>query len=602
MGMKPARYSCFCLSWNFQKAYSLVQVHQKVLLVYGRIGDSHQRPTDGTLTISHAQESVPPTCWPTRESTFKALVHLVPGPNRIRLDYTPPGPAHATVHSSWVGINYLPPLNVPPLQLAIVLGRDSDGRFATGSENDTAGEFGLDAAIRKFRVAAYLWQAFTGEQMYRNRFGRRCFRYEEEWQPGTLGAQDVDSDQMRSEAKVHIVRCDETVAELRALGARPSNDNTLYNVAKNAIKKHFNLQPGQKQYVSALMLDNDWNAETETARGNAAACSSKDGLNMAIFSSHGLHTYPSCIEEVVPALTDFRRAEDKVNGNNEYTSNWETTTSSIGVQLRGSGRVFGCPGGGSGIMGSAYIPFNRTFTVWEPCSTRTKSQGLKLCTKEDEAGWSRLEALRFRFHPCFRLPADGPVSEEPIQVWPVDNGKLVVISAPGVAFAEIFVDDNDEICRGDMEFVNSESGSSSTPKQVTLTEQSVRHGLSESYKKSKKLKLVIYSGSLRTYVVEDFVQLVKSKQSIVKLPKGQTGYRGPRIRSSPGQNSTPEELVLQCTTTQTKLLVSIKLYLDAFITGIEFCYEDSTTQLFGRKTDETPKGEFVLGTSNQCRF
>ena len=30
-------------------------------------------------------------------------------------------------------------------------------------------------------MAAYLWQAFTAEQMNRNGFGRRCYRYEEEW-------------------------------------------------------------------------------------------------------------------------------------------------------------------------------------------------------------------------------------------------------------------------------------------------------------------------------------------------------------------------------------------------------------------------------------
>ena len=59
-------------------------------------------------------------------------------------------------------------------------------------------------------MAAYLWQAFTAEQMNRNSFGRRCYRYEEEWQPGSLTWKDMETGQMRNEAKIHIIRMDKT--------------------------------------------------------------------------------------------------------------------------------------------------------------------------------------------------------------------------------------------------------------------------------------------------------------------------------------------------------------------------------------------------------
>lgn len=75
----------------------------------------------------------------------------------------------------------------------------------------------LATAVRKFRMAAYLWQAFTAEQMNRNMFGRRCYRYEEEWQPGSLTWKDMETGQMRNEAKIHIIRMDKTVQEIQDL-------------------------------------------------------------------------------------------------------------------------------------------------------------------------------------------------------------------------------------------------------------------------------------------------------------------------------------------------------------------------------------------------
>ena len=535
---------------------------------------------------------------------FKALVHLVPGSNKIRLEYMPPGPAPSSVHtlastnSSWFNINYLPQLNAPPLHLAIVLGNDVDYRktMSGGSE--------LDIVIRKFRLAAYLCQAFTGEQMHRYNFGRRCFRYEEEWQPGTLSERDVNSAPMRSEAKIHIVRCDKTVAQLRSLSHSSSNKNALYQVVKDSVKRNLDLQPGQKHYVLAMLLDNDWGADIETSLRHAAVGSDdEDGVRMAMFCSHRLHAYPSYIEEVERVLTEHGpvNGESARNCGSEGLSNWETATLGLGSNLREYGRVFGCPEGGTGIMGSDYIPFNRTFTEWERYSNRPDAQSPPGCTKADEASWSRLEALRFRIHPCFRLPSDGPVSDDPIQVWPVGNGRLLIISASGVAFVEIFVDNNNnEEQKGIIEYVNASSGN--IPKHISLTEQGVRHYLAENYKKSKKLKLAIHAGNFRPYVIEDFVELTKSKESIVRLPKGQVGFKGPRIGSSRGVESTQEELVLQCIAPSTKLLVSIKLYLDTFVTGIEFCYEDSTSQIFGKKAAEHFKREFVLGKPDPCLF
>jgi hypothetical protein len=96
----------------------------------------------------------------------------------------------------------------PPVHLAVVLAKDSEGHFESPPDRPS----GLEEGIKKLRTAAYLWQAYTAEQMFRNFPGtpgnggsaRRSFRIEEEWMNDTLSLQETDV--WRMSAKVHVVR------------------------------------------------------------------------------------------------------------------------------------------------------------------------------------------------------------------------------------------------------------------------------------------------------------------------------------------------------------------------------------------------------------
>ncbi|EEH44689.2 uncharacterized protein PADG_00978 [Paracoccidioides brasiliensis Pb18] len=577
-------------------------VHQKILLIYGETGDAQQHSIDGNIIISNPQDSFPTITWPVSESHFKALIHLVPGPNKLRLDFTSSKLQKQTVHSSWISINYLPLANCPPLQLAVVLGSDSYGHFDAVPERIAREGNDLETAIRKFRMAAYLWQSFTAEQMYRNKFGRRCFRFEEEWQVGTLSSQDTTSDQMRNEARIHIIRCNRTVDELRGLsvvqqdGTR-SDSNELFNVVLEAVERYFGSRGGKRHYVSALLLDSHWDKMTQTITGHTAASSSGHDIKLALFGSYALQNYPASMEDIVAAFTDCTRTDFNfvANYKNECGSSWEAANSGIGGHLHEIGRLFGCRNQETGIMSREYVPLNRSFTTREPYSTRTKSQGLRLCLCQDEPTWHRLDTLRFRFHPCFRLPRDSPpISDDSIQVWPVDNGKTLIASPSGIAFIEIFVDDA-EICKSFLEYVDGDFGNNAVPKQITLTETEIRQHAPESAKKNRKVKLLIYSGGLNTHTVDDANQL-KTKYSIAKLPNGQVGYKGSKLGQSWSADSVAEQLFLECAFIQTKLLVSVKVYHEHFIYGLQFCYEDSTSQMFGNKNSSAKYGEFVFDT------
>ncbi|MCJ1420463.1 hypothetical protein MMC32_006820 [Xylographa parallela] len=582
-------------------------VHQKVLLIYGHTGDPAQRAFDGTLTITHHQDNFPQTSWPVGDCHFKALVHLSPGPNRLRLDFVSPKLRDSTntTHSSTILINYLPMVSAPPLQLVILLGKDSPGTYDAVPERIQREGNGLDTAIRKFRMAAYLWQAFTGEQMHRNGLGRRCFRFEEEWQTGSLSYRDREGGQMRNEAKIHVIRTDKTVAELRDLDLaqqyeKAQRKGDLFNIAMDAVKAHFNPLPGQKQYVSVLLLDTHWDTRSKTITGHAALGGGGGEIQLAIFGSHCLQSYPTSIEEVVPALSDCTRTDTNFVANdcNAAGSNWEAANIGIGAHLHETGHLLGCPHQESGIMLADAVHFNRTFLTREPYSTRTKEQGMRLVLPKDEIKWHRLDALRFRTHPCFRLQSDQPTnSEDGVVVWPVEQGKLLVTAATGIAFIELYPE-GDEPCHTWIEYTNTDVGLGGSPKQVLLTESDLRSRLPED-RKNKKLRLEIHSIGQGKLVVDDLSLLI-SKKAGVKLPNGQAGFYGTKLGAAQMEGHERTEVLLHNQSSQKMLLRSIKIYSGFAIDGLEFFYEDGSSQLFGKRGSATggaPAGsEFYLDT------
>ena len=534
------------------------------------------------------------------------MVHLTPGPNRLRFDCTSPKLANNNssipAHSSWININFLPLASSPPLQLVILLGKDSPGTYDAVPERMQREGNGLDIAIRKYRMAAYLWQAFTGEQMYRNGFGRRCFRFDEEWQTGSLTSRDWRTGQMRSEARVHVVRTERTVGELRDLNLAQQNDNAtdgegLFSIAKDAVQDYFKPNKGQKQYVAVLLLDAHWDTSVKTVMGHAALGGGAGDIQLGIFGSQALQSYPSSIEEVAPAFSDCTRTNTAfvANSFNDSGSNWEAANVGIGAHLHEVGHLFGCPHQEFGIMHSDYVRFSRTFLCREPYSTRTRSQGLRLCLPTDECTWHPLDMLRFRNHPCFRLPADLALNvDDSIQVWPIDNGKILVTAPTGIAFVEIFTAD-DELCHAWIDFKNSDgNGFGGLSRQIMLAMSDIRSRISEN-KKNKRVILRIHSAGQGHHLVEDFSGL-KSKASVVKLSNGQCGFRGSKLGASQQEGSQPEEIILQDTVIQKKLLTSIKVFHGFAIDGLEFLFEDSTSQLFGRR-GETGASEFMLGMS-----
>jgi hypothetical protein len=432
---------------------------------------------------------------------------------------------------------------------------------------------------------------------------------------------------MKNETRVHVVRSEKTTAELQDLQyaqqhSPAAQKGELYSIAADAVKKYFNIRPGQKQYVACLLLDAHWDPEADTIRGHAALGGTGDDLGLAIFGSHALQSYPSCIEEIVPAFMDCTKTDTKFIANdcNESGSSWEAANIGIGAHLHEVGHLFGCPHQQNGVMLRDYVRLNRSFVVREAYSTRTRSPGLKVCRQEDECGWHRLDVLRFRYHPCFRLPGDESLSQDDsIQYFPAGNGRIICSAPTGISFVELWID-GDDLCRYWIDFTNTDSRNSSLPRQVTLTESDLRARLPED-KKKVKLALEIFSGGSRKERIDDMDDLL-SRKNVVSLPlvrqapkrdegltmnaynnmmglgksfDSRTGFRGKKLGRSQLEGSSPVEVILESTHLQTKLLTSVKVYSGYALDGIEFCYEDGHSQLFGKRGGKPGGDEFFLG-------
>ena len=596
--------------------------YQKVLVINGTIGDVAQQSLDGTVTVSRLDDAFPPIQWPACESHFKALVYLMPGANKLRFDFASPKLANSgssnPIHSSYLTVHMVPPMGAPPLQLAILLAKDSPGTFdAVPARIDREGN-GLDTAIRKFRMAAYLWQGFTAEQMFRNRLGRRVFRFEEEWTQGTVNLRDREVGQMRSEARIHVIRSDKTLKEMRDLdhaqqNAKAKNRDAMYSFAMDAVRSYFQPKAGQNLYVSVLLLDAHWDKDAKMITAHAALGGGAGEVRLAVFGSHCMQSYPTCFEEVVPAFMDCTPTDTNyvANDANESGSSWEAANIGIGAHMHETGHLLGLPHRENGVMLRDYVRLNRTFVTREAYSTRTKTKG-ELVLEKDECTWHRLDCLNFRIHPCFRLPNDSPSApDESIQAWPVEGGALAITAASGVAYLEIYAE-NEGVCKTWMEFL-PENGAP-VQRQVTLTEQDIRNRLPEAKRKKEPIKVAIRSWAGGSLVIDDLRQLM-SKGSSTKLSggilTGKTAYRSSKLGRGQMQGTEPHEVIFTSAQKQDRVMSRVVFYHGRALDGMEFVYDDDSRQLFGKRGGkpggdvfemDVRRGEYISGFTVRCGF
>lgn len=562
-------------------------MHTKLLLVRGHCGNAQTRALDGKLIVTHDKGAFPQTSWNVHDGEFKVLVHLSPGPNKIRLDFYSQKLADnkgtASLHYTYLNVNYLPMNNSPPLRLALLVANDSKYVFDTSAERMQSEGNDISLAVKKYRVAAQLWQTFTAEKMSQMGLGRRTFRLEEEYTMSTLSSQDQESSIMRNEPVVSIVQMDKTTEEIRLM-----SESQLLQASIDALHQFLRPYPEQIEHVAAMLLDSHWDPMTRQLTGHSAMAGGDKNIKVALYGSQALHAYPSCIEEVTSAFEDSTRLSSAHVGNVDGAigSSWEAVNAALWGHMREISRVFGCEEQSTGMMCPKQPPrFSRMFVTNESFCTAEQRKGLRPVMESDELGWSLLDLLRFRSHPCFRIPLDPPpVPDCEIQFWPLHKHRLYFHARNGITFIEVF-GEGDKVASLVRNFLlaTNKDGvqvQSRPPNSFQISEQEIRAVLPKDKAKGR-LRVVAHSAGTARSEITDLAALFEDRK--VKISGGQKAYRSPRLGKLNVPSAEVVDLVLS-NASEKMLLQSIKIYCDNLhIYGLEFMFEGLVSQMFGSK-------------------
>ncbi|KAK6832809.1 hypothetical protein RU639_003859 [Aspergillus parasiticus] len=393
-------------------------VHQTCVAVHGECPEFDDAADTDFVSVSSSnmlnQEPQTVNHWPLNKGQWKALVMLAPGTNTLvfKLHH-----ARGFSASLQIKVNYIPLLQLPPLHLAVLVAKDSplliDCPPAKYGGISTAHST-IDAAISKLRMSAYMWQALTAEDFRQKGLGRRSFRLEEEWSANTTvqaghQANSGNPRNMGAVAKVHIIRSDKTVAELRDADVAQQNPrgrdrDALHRYFEAALAKSGPpFESSCRPVVAGLILDAHYSTEQAMIMGHAAlGCHKPDGISLGIFGSHLTYSWPRFLEEVPACLTDMTPTGDTVgNDNGECDTMRGACFVGQGAFLHEVGHAFGA-GHTTGIMARGYSK------AWAMNFVAHETNG----TAENDAKWDLQDALKFKSLPHFALPGDKPMSND----------------------------------------------------------------------------------------------------------------------------------------------------------------------------------------------
>ncbi|KAI8580078.1 hypothetical protein K450DRAFT_239280 [Umbelopsis ramanniana AG] len=538
-------------------------VYQRILLINGRAGPTDRKFETTVTVVTHG---FPAIHWPCVDSHFKALVHLVPGPNTISFIMNEPNGQQHTTHFH---VTYVPLTQNGPLYLVIMLASDSPATFDVPPEKRQ--ENCLDVAIEKFRMCAYMWQAFMSEQFYRNGMGRRALRLDERFIPDTISAQDKGT--LRQTAYVHVIRSRRTLKEWRDLRrAQQSPDREddfqdLFSLFIEGLRDYG--APFDKQCtVAGLMLDSHWDVKTNVTRAHAALGGGTGDLSLGIFGSHLTHAWPRNIEDIVPAFMNTTKTDTRyvANDANESGEWWKAANIGMGAMLHEVGHAHTLTHTASGIMSRGYNNWNRTFMVKEP--------GLAPIPPHQENGshWHRVDMLRLRFHRAFRIPEDGywaPKSDVGPTFAPLASNKVTISAPAGLSMLELIVNGS---YRTHLEWPEPHDQPTSYIVDIDQMKKKANCGPHE------RLRLEATSCNSQSSDVDNVDEFVRNH--IITLP----GVPGVVFKSMPlghrGLNGDQKSSVILLPTPQ-RYLVSIRVHHGGFFDGMVFRWSDGTSNVLG---------------------
>lgn len=422
----------------------------------------------------------PPQFFEVNQSRFKAVVHVSPEePNQFDatiLDKAYLDPRgfpvnnEKPVDSASLTLYFYPLPQNKPVHLCVILGRDSNGGYDMPKYKLARGEVAnLDTAVQRLKVAARMMQAFTQDEFHRLGLSNRSFQWvEESVSRQAVFGYNVQSPTPHLEVKVHVLRSPKTVAELRNPDYAQQNPNAkengwLFSHAIDLVRQTPEISSWYSSNDTAIQaavmyLDSTWNGNFITT--HAALGGGTGEVKMAIFGSHGLHSYPLTFPQISTTLTDATHLStaEVANDCNQCGTTWECHNICLGAFMHEIGHQFGLPHQVDGVMLRDYIWWNRSFMTREVECLRDKSSGRMINPDglwPKECHWNIMDIIRYLYHDSFSIPVDNndngfakslstsmrpdnsyPDCEAPVS-YSVGEGKVHIKSSAGIFMVEL---------------------------------------------------------------------------------------------------------------------------------------------------------------------
>ncbi|OLY85198.1 putative zinc metalloproteinase [Smittium mucronatum] len=504
-------------------------VHQRFIIIHGKILIPSEN--NGKVTVHHPY--FPPMEYNVVGGFFKAIIELEAGDNNITFIFN--NFKSAPIREDLL-IKMKPNMDKPPLLLAMILGKDSVGKFDFDPLHPPKSNDYLELLRRKLICTAYLWQAFIAEQMRRAGYGFRTFRLEEEYVQDTMTNRDT---YQRMNAKIHMVRSDKTVKEIQDISrcqqykGDPNDKNvdrdSQFDIAAKALENYGGpfAKGGRKRYIAALSADSTWDLKNGAALGHAALGGSVGDYRLGVFGSHLCFSWPSCLEEVIPCFNDTTKLDlnymsEDGNNSHEY---WRSANVGMGAFLHEVGHMMTMPHTPTGIMIRGFDDYNKAFNISEP-----GNDGPILPSDEGGAHFHRSDLARLRYHPLTRFEGEESFEDDHsgVEAYFTEDG-LVAKSDSGIHLVEAWVQDtyryHYEYCSENFErrYIKSELTGSyeesmvDVPKTIVINYNALEEQCCHTDKENK-INLKITPRSKDHFEIDDLKKQIDSSR--VVCPNG----------------------------------------------------------------------------------